>query len=66
MCESDDGQDDLMSRSTGMCESDQARIGTVPVVAEAAPAGSKSTEEIFLEMLPAHRDIAVIATDLDL
>ena len=23
MCESDDGQDDLMSRSTGMCESDQ-------------------------------------------
>ena len=24
MCESDDGQDDLMSRSTGMCESDQA------------------------------------------
>ena len=25
MCESDDGQDDLMSRSTGMCESDQAR-----------------------------------------
>ncbi len=24
MCESDDGQDDRMSRSTGMCESDQA------------------------------------------
>ena len=25
MCESDDGQDDLMSRSTGVCESDKAR-----------------------------------------
>ena len=25
MCESDGGQDDLMSRSTGMCESDQPR-----------------------------------------
>ena len=25
MCESDDGQDDLMSWSTGMCESDPAR-----------------------------------------
>ncbi len=24
MCESDDGQDDRISRSTGMCESDQA------------------------------------------
>ena len=26
MCGSDDGQDDLMSRSTGMCESDEVRI----------------------------------------
>jgi hypothetical protein len=25
MCESDDGQDDLMSRSTGMCESDDGQ-----------------------------------------
>jgi hypothetical protein len=25
MCESDDGQDDLMSRSTGMCENDDGQ-----------------------------------------
>ena len=25
MCESDDGQDDLMSRSTGMCGNDEVR-----------------------------------------
>ncbi len=37
MCESDDGQDDLTSRSAEMCESDQTRMGTHPVVAQAAP-----------------------------
>ena len=29
MCESDDGQDDLMPRSTGMCESDERAIYSV-------------------------------------